>query len=198
TSGVEACRYREIFEAVTCFLILYDEIHIEQNYVSSIAWSINKKEAESFGALFIPFTFDSLNFRGQDKLLLDEIISADLTNDQFRREIERYYEGRPIKTSDYREIVTYINRCLFAAKIKNWAILPWSKRANLFNFKLSLLSQFSVPVSAINCAGTALSVLIPDFKYNNLSQLLRMRSDSRIVDFRKKLWEIASSANTDA
>jgi hypothetical protein len=190
-SSAMAHRQRDLFDILTSCLILYDQIHIEQNYVSSIAWSLDKKEAEAFSELFVPFTFDSLHFSARDKLLLDENIAADLDNAYFRREIERYYEGRVIKGSDYREIVAYINKALLAAKTMNWAILPWSRRANLFNLKLSHLSRFGAPVTAIKSAGTALDVLIPDFRNNNLDQLLKVRSDGRLRDFRKKLWDIA-------
>jgi len=172
-------------------VLLFDKIFIEQQYVSSIAWTLNHDETEAFRQIFNSFSFEALPLSARDRFLLAETIEADLADPEYRREIDLYYEGRVLRGGNHRELVTYVNNSIFAAYLQRWSILPSKPRARLFSYKLSHLNRFWNAQPALDVARHAFDLVVPDITARSLTELNAIRQDPKIVDFRRKIWEIA-------
>jgi hypothetical protein len=187
-------KYSELFEILANATLFFDQIFIEQNYVSSIAWTLNRGESEAFSRIFQSFTFDSQPLSAQDRLLLNETIEADLTDQGFRREIDLYYEGRVLKSGDYRELVGYTNKAIFAAHRNNWSILPWHRRARLYSYKLSRLNRYWNPLPVLDSVQRTIEVVVPDFSVESLAEMAALRADPNVAAFRDKIWDLTVAA----
>lgn len=189
--GSAKSEYQGLFDVLTYCLLFFDELVIEQPYVSSIAWSLDQRESEAFARLFRSFSFDLLPMDTETRLLLSETIEADLADAAYMNVVKRYYEDRPLQGANHRDLVTYVARCLFAAESQNWCLLPWTKRVTLFEHKLRKATRFASADTVVGLVQGAVEIVVPELKSKSLEELADLRADPRIEDFRRMIWELS-------
>jgi hypothetical protein len=192
--GSVETKYGALFDVLGRAVLLFDRIYLEQHYVSSIAWTLKAREVTAFNRTFVGFSFDDLPFSPQDRFLLRETIETDLKDPAYRREIDLYYEARPLKASNYREIVTYVNNAIFASCSQGWSILPSKARSRLFSFKLSRRDSPWNATLPLEVTRHALDLVIPEISVRSLHELDVIREHPQIRNFREKVWELSRRA----
>jgi len=185
-------KYGDLYNVLSYCLLFFDKILIEQHYVSSIAWNLNKKESKAFKALFENFSFSDTSMTPHEELLLKDSIESDINDTKFKKIISKYYSEKVIKPENYREIITYINNCIFYSEKNTTSICPLAKRTPLFDFKFNNLNRFKITQRAHEYTKAIIELLIPNLGHLSLNDLLEIKSNKTIIDFRKKIWELAS------
>jgi len=189
--GIEK-KYGELFTILNILFLLFDKILIENQYASTITWKLNEHELYAFNSLFEAISFSDLDLSLEEKMTIDESIHYDLNDKDMKNIIDFYYSKKPIQPKSYKDLIEYINNCILYSERHSTCICPWFKRMPIFEFKFNKLNRFTIDKHCFDYSTQAIDFLLPNFKYISLDEIITIKNNKRINDFRNKIWTLAS------
>jgi TIR domain len=131
-------KYNELFDALTCSILLFDEVYLEQHHVSSLESNLDRSESDAFFKIFTPFSLLEDLGSPRDQVELQKTIKNDLDDSELRPLLARYYGRRTVQAENNKELIIYLNRILARARFTNTALFVRPVRMPLFRYKLGL------------------------------------------------------------
>lgn len=167
-------KYDELFDVLTCSILLFDEIYLEQHHVSSLDSNLDRNEAEAFATLFTPFSLSEELGSSQQHIALQSRIKRDLEDPQLTPLLASYYGRRPVRAEHNRELLIYLNSILQRAGFTGAALFVRPTRMPLFHYKLR---SAATPEGHDAAAAPFLTLQIPGRRCRSLDQLAALRLD---------------------
>jgi TIR domain len=133
-----AQKYNELFDALTCSILLFDEVYLEQHHVSSLESNLDPGESDAFFKIFTPFSLLEDLGSPREQVELQKTIKNDMDDSELRPLLARYYGRRTVQAENSKELIFYLNRILARAQYTNTALFVRSNRMPLFRYKLGL------------------------------------------------------------
>lgn len=129
-------KYNELFDVLTCSILLFDEIYLEQHHVSSLDSNLDPSESEAFFKIFTPFSLLEDLGSPSENIELQNSIKKDIKDPELRPLLSRYYGRRPVQAENNKELLIYLNRILARARYTSTALFVRPNRMPLFRHKL--------------------------------------------------------------
>jgi hypothetical protein len=184
-------KYHELFDVLTCCILIFDEIYLEQHHVSSIDSLLNERETSAFFDLFTPFSLAETVGSLSENAVVEDMIKNDLEDSSLRLLIASYYGRRPVRPENNKELVIYLNTVLQHAQALNAAIFSRPNRMPLFRHKFRSNHGTVGNDDAGTSYLTSVSVQIPTGRSRSLDELAALRSEPTRNAVRAWIWEQA-------
>jgi hypothetical protein len=167
-------KYNELFDVLTCSILLFDDIYFEQHHVSSLDSNLDSNESVAFTKIFTPFSLLEDLGSPREHIELQEVIKKDVEDPELRSLLARYFGRRPMQAANNKEVLIYLNRILARVRYTSTALFVRPNRMPLFRHKLGRDGSLKNSASK---EPLSITLEIPGRRCRTLDQLAALRLD---------------------